>query len=187
MSSMEQDSKPKSQRCNGETNEDNKKSKAEELQTLNPSFLRRGWGRRQPLKNFKPNQGSPPLSSPARWLRPAKVQASQVSSQLTSLSGERELLRRRIQSRRLFQFLETMHNYSSRRTQESDMNVPNMGFWDHLLSRIRTNVHNVCSRRQTMDCKIGSFQLPPAALGTFDTASVIIWVPLYDMFLVPLA
>ncbi|KAJ4886437.1 hypothetical protein Rs2_26185 [Raphanus sativus] len=66
-----------------------KRPKDEELQTLKPSFLRRGWGRRQPLKNFKPNQGFPPLSSPARWLRPAKVQASQVSSQLTSLSGER--------------------------------------------------------------------------------------------------
>ncbi|KAH0851881.1 LOW QUALITY PROTEIN: hypothetical protein HID58_090969, partial [Brassica napus] len=40
---------------------------------------------------------------------------------------------------------------------------------------------------RAMDCKIGSFQLPPAALGTFDTASVIIWVPLYDRFIVPLA
>ncbi|CAN7028430.1 hypothetical protein Bca4012_043326 [Brassica carinata] len=40
---------------------------------------------------------------------------------------------------------------------------------------------------RAMDCKIGSFQLPPAVLGTFDTASVIIWVPLYDRFIVPLA
>ncbi|XP_010424976.1 PREDICTED: protein NRT1/ PTR FAMILY 8.3 [Camelina sativa] len=40
---------------------------------------------------------------------------------------------------------------------------------------------------RAMNCKIGSFQLPPAALGTFDTASVIIWVPLYDRFIVPFA
>ena len=57
--------------------------------------IERGWGRRQQrrqrLKNFRPNQGSSPLSSPVRWLRPAKVLAFQVSSPLTTLSGERSL------------------------------------------------------------------------------------------------
>ncbi|XP_010554364.1 PREDICTED: protein NRT1/ PTR FAMILY 8.3 isoform X2 [Tarenaya hassleriana] len=40
---------------------------------------------------------------------------------------------------------------------------------------------------RSMNCKIGSFELPPATLGTFDTASVIVWVPLYDRVIVPLA
>ncbi|KAI3982677.1 hypothetical protein MKX01_031551 [Papaver californicum] len=38
-----------------------------------------------------------------------------------------------------------------------------------------------------MDTKIGSFTIPPASLSTFDVVSVIVWVPLYDKFLVPAA
>ncbi|OVA10972.1 Proton-dependent oligopeptide transporter family [Macleaya cordata] len=38
-----------------------------------------------------------------------------------------------------------------------------------------------------MDTKIGSFTIPPASLSTFDVISVIVWVPLYDRFLVPAA
>ncbi|KAG6493792.1 hypothetical protein ZIOFF_048795 [Zingiber officinale] len=39
----------------------------------------------------------------------------------------------------------------------------------------------------TMDTKIGSFTIPPASLSTFDVTSVIIWVPVYDSILVPVA
>ncbi|PIA63958.1 hypothetical protein AQUCO_00201344v1 [Aquilegia coerulea] len=39
----------------------------------------------------------------------------------------------------------------------------------------------------TMDTKIGSFTIPPASLSTFDVVSVIVWVPLYDSILVPIA
>ncbi|MCL7048718.1 hypothetical protein MKW94_012602 [Papaver nudicaule] len=38
-----------------------------------------------------------------------------------------------------------------------------------------------------MDTKVGSFTIPPASLSTFDVVSVIVWVPLYDKFLVPAA
>ncbi|KAK9106480.1 hypothetical protein Syun_022491 [Stephania yunnanensis] len=38
-----------------------------------------------------------------------------------------------------------------------------------------------------MDTSIGSFTIPPASLSTFDTISVIVWVPLYDSILVPIA
>lgn len=39
----------------------------------------------------------------------------------------------------------------------------------------------------TMDTTVGSFTIPPASLSTFDVLSVIIWVPLYDSILVPIA
>ncbi|KAL5721689.1 hypothetical protein ACHQM5_005302 [Ranunculus cassubicifolius] len=39
----------------------------------------------------------------------------------------------------------------------------------------------------TMDTKVGSFTIPPASLSTFDFVSVIVWVPLYDSILVPIA
>jgi peptide/histidine transporter 3/4 len=38
-----------------------------------------------------------------------------------------------------------------------------------------------------LDPSIGSFKIPPASLSTFDVVSVIIWVPVYDSILVPLA
>ncbi|KAK1288749.1 Peptide transporter PTR2 [Acorus calamus] len=38
-----------------------------------------------------------------------------------------------------------------------------------------------------LDTTVGSFTIPPASLSTFDTISVIIWVPIYDRFLVPIA
>lgn len=38
-----------------------------------------------------------------------------------------------------------------------------------------------------LDKRIGSFNIPPASLSTFDVISVIMWVPLYDRILVPLA
>lgn len=38
-----------------------------------------------------------------------------------------------------------------------------------------------------MDTRIGSFEIPAASLSSFDVISVIIWVPVYDAFLVPIA
>ncbi|KAF8398844.1 hypothetical protein HHK36_014708 [Tetracentron sinense] len=38
-----------------------------------------------------------------------------------------------------------------------------------------------------MDTTVGSFTIPPASLLTFDIISVIVWVPIYDRFLVPIA
>ncbi|OAY76601.1 Protein NRT1/ PTR FAMILY 8.3 [Ananas comosus] len=38
-----------------------------------------------------------------------------------------------------------------------------------------------------LDTTIFSFTIPPASLSTFDVISVIIWVPLYDRILVPIA
>lgn len=38
-----------------------------------------------------------------------------------------------------------------------------------------------------MDTAIGSFTIPAASLSTFDVISVIIWVPVYDRILVPIA
>ena len=38
-----------------------------------------------------------------------------------------------------------------------------------------------------MDTNISSFKLSPASLSTFDVASVILWVPVYDRILVPIA
>nr|ABR32183.1 peptide transporter [Hakea actites] len=38
-----------------------------------------------------------------------------------------------------------------------------------------------------LDTTIGSFTIPPASLSTFDVLSVIVWVPMYDRLLVPLA
>ncbi|XP_020104166.1 protein NRT1/ PTR FAMILY 8.3-like isoform X2 [Ananas comosus] len=35
--------------------------------------------------------------------------------------------------------------------------------------------------------RVGSFDIPPASLSTFDVISVIIWVPIYDRVLVPIA
>ncbi|KAG2259733.1 hypothetical protein Bca52824_079027 [Brassica carinata] len=60
-------------------------------------------------------------------------------------------------TRRDFKSLESMHRYTSRRTQDSDPNASNMG--------------------------VGS----PATLGVFDCITVLVWVPLYDRFNVPLA
>ncbi|XP_052185303.1 protein NRT1/ PTR FAMILY 8.1-like [Diospyros lotus] len=42
---------------------------------------------------------------------------------------------------------------------------------------------------EKMDTRVGntSFKIPPASLGAFDTISVIIWVPIYDQIIVPLA
>ncbi|KAI5069392.1 hypothetical protein GOP47_0015693, partial [Adiantum capillus-veneris] len=40
----------------------------------------------------------------------------------------------------------------------------------------------------TMDTSMGPhFSIPPASLSIFDTLSVIMWVPLYDIYIVPLA
>jgi len=38
-----------------------------------------------------------------------------------------------------------------------------------------------------MDTNISSFKLSPASLSTFNVASVILWVPVYDRILVPIA
>ncbi|XP_077236245.1 protein NRT1/ PTR FAMILY 8.3-like [Tasmannia lanceolata] len=38
-----------------------------------------------------------------------------------------------------------------------------------------------------LDTKLGSFTIPPASLSTFDVISVILWVPIYDRILVPIA
>ena len=38
-----------------------------------------------------------------------------------------------------------------------------------------------------MDRKIGSFNIPPASMTTVDVISVIFWVPVYDMIIVPVA
>ncbi|XP_014758192.2 protein NRT1/ PTR FAMILY 8.3 isoform X2 [Brachypodium distachyon] len=38
-----------------------------------------------------------------------------------------------------------------------------------------------------MDTRVFGFTVPPASLSTFDIASVLLWVPLYDALLVPLA
>jgi peptide/histidine transporter 3/4 len=38
-----------------------------------------------------------------------------------------------------------------------------------------------------LDPSIGSFKIPPISLSTFDVVCVIIWVPVYDSILVPLA
>ncbi|CAA7032532.1 unnamed protein product [Microthlaspi erraticum] len=40
---------------------------------------------------------------------------------------------------------------------------------------------------RAMNCEIGSFKIPPATLAVFDCISVLIWVPLYDKLIVPLA
>nr|QSV51797.1 nitrate transporter [Chlorophytum comosum] len=53
----------------------------------------------------------------------------------------------------------------------------------------------VCSQISTMfveqgmvlNTTIGAFTIPPASLSTFDIISIVIWVPLYDRILVPLA
>jgi peptide/histidine transporter 3/4 len=38
-----------------------------------------------------------------------------------------------------------------------------------------------------MDTSIGSFNIPPASLGSFDVISVLFWVPVYDRIIVPIA
>ncbi|KAL2486370.1 Protein NRT1/PTR FAMILY 8.1 [Abeliophyllum distichum] len=38
-----------------------------------------------------------------------------------------------------------------------------------------------------MNSKLGSFDIPEASLGIFDTISVIFWVPVYDIILIPIA
>ncbi|KAM3192392.1 hypothetical protein ACQJBY_069551 [Aegilops geniculata] len=38
-----------------------------------------------------------------------------------------------------------------------------------------------------MDNRVGTFVVPPASLSTFDIVSVLVWVPIYDAVLVPLA
>ncbi|KAM3192393.1 hypothetical protein ACQJBY_069553 [Aegilops geniculata] len=38
-----------------------------------------------------------------------------------------------------------------------------------------------------MDKRVGAFVVPPASLSTFDVISVLVWVPIYDAVLVPLA
>ncbi|KAF6152864.1 hypothetical protein GIB67_000887 [Kingdonia uniflora] len=40
---------------------------------------------------------------------------------------------------------------------------------------------------EVMNTTIGSFTIPAASLSSFDVISVIVWVPLYDRFLVPIA
>ncbi|XP_061350167.1 protein NRT1/ PTR FAMILY 8.3-like isoform X2 [Gastrolobium bilobum] len=38
-----------------------------------------------------------------------------------------------------------------------------------------------------MNTSIGSFKIPPASLSTFDVTSVVLWVPVYDRIIVPIA
>ncbi|CAM0872168.1 unnamed protein product [Alopecurus aequalis] len=38
-----------------------------------------------------------------------------------------------------------------------------------------------------LDKRVGSFNVPPASLSTFDVISVMIWVPLYDRVVIPIA
>lgn len=38
-----------------------------------------------------------------------------------------------------------------------------------------------------LDTTIGSFRVPPASLSTFNVVSAILWVPIYDAFIVPVA
>ncbi|KAK8954546.1 Peptide transporter PTR2 [Platanthera zijinensis] len=38
-----------------------------------------------------------------------------------------------------------------------------------------------------LDTTIRSFTIPPASLSTFDVISVIVWVPVYDSILMPIA
>ncbi|XP_040377625.1 protein NRT1/ PTR FAMILY 8.3-like isoform X3 [Oryza brachyantha] len=51
------------------------------------------------------------------------------------------------------------------------------------------NPWRLCTVTQGMvlDKRVGSFIVPPASLSTFDVISVIIWIPLYDKVLVPIA
>lgn len=37
-----------------------------------------------------------------------------------------------------------------------------------------------------MNTKLGTFNIPEASLGIFDTISVIFWVPVYDQILIPI-
>ncbi|KAL7589122.1 hypothetical protein Lser_V15G38318 [Lactuca serriola] len=59
-----------------------------------------------------------------------------------------------------------------------------------IFSTIRGQMDNLFVLQGSfMDTQIPntSFKIPPASLGTFGTLSVIIWVPLYDQIIVPLA
>ena len=38
-----------------------------------------------------------------------------------------------------------------------------------------------------LDKRVGSFNIPPASLSTFDVLSVMIWIPFYDRVLIPIA
>ncbi|KQK22700.1 protein NRT1/ PTR FAMILY 8.3 isoform X2 [Brachypodium distachyon] len=38
-----------------------------------------------------------------------------------------------------------------------------------------------------LDKRVGSFNVPPASLSTFDVISVLIWIPIYDRVLIPIA
>jgi peptide/histidine transporter 3/4 len=38
-----------------------------------------------------------------------------------------------------------------------------------------------------LDKRVGSFNIPPASLSTFDVISVMIWIPFYDRVLIPIA
>ena len=38
-----------------------------------------------------------------------------------------------------------------------------------------------------MNTNVGSFKIPPASLSSFDVISVIVWVPVYDRIIVPIA
>uniref|UniRef100_A0ACD5X4T8 Uncharacterized protein n=1 Tax=Avena sativa TaxID=4498 RepID=A0ACD5X4T8_AVESA len=51
-----------------------------------------------------------------------------------------------------------------------------------------TNPWRVCTVTQGMvlDKKVGSFNIPPASLSTFDVISVMIWIPLYDRLIIPI-
>ena len=37
-----------------------------------------------------------------------------------------------------------------------------------------------------MNTNIGSFEIPPASLATFDVLSVVLWAPVYDRIIVPI-
>ena len=62
-----------------------------------------------------------------------------------------------------------------------------VGVRHHLRGRLPADEHDLHPPGGTLDPRVGSFRVPPAVLTVFDTLSVMLWVPLYDRAIVPLA
>nr|GEV11265.1 hypothetical protein [Tanacetum cinerariifolium] len=79
-----------------------------------------------------------------------------------------------------------MHSNSSRRTQNLDKDVSNMGNGYCVFCCVCTNVNNVCGARDG-DGHYYQFIHNSSSFTTFGVICVIFWVPVCDRFIVPVA
>lgn len=83
--------------------------------------------------------------------------------------------------------MEALHSNTGGRVEDPDPHVSNLGIRNNLLAVYAQMSSLFVEQGKMMDTTIASLTIPAASLSTFDIIAVIIWVPIYDRGIVPIA